>query len=188
MLWSQKYQSMTRCPVAVVSRVYRSRLGPLCDDFPQTTLLVTPATHPIYRLIEKLEGYRVDARPLGMLSPIAGRNHMLNGKGAETTGNEDPILFVSTLTITRGLDLPNLSHVRHEGAGRQSRLVHPYRRTDRSVRQDWQHCYCLRMIRVSLRTFSLRISISFSSFTKFFYLLPFPHRFPPQSSWEGREL
>ena len=37
---------------------------------------------------------------------------MLNDKGAETTaGNEGPILLVHTPANTRGLDLPDLSHV-----------------------------------------------------------------------------
>ena len=81
-------------------------------DVPRTALLVTPATHPIHRLIKELKGYGVDARPLDMLSSVAGGNHMLNGKGTETTvDGKGPILLVSTLANTRGLDLPDLSHV-----------------------------------------------------------------------------
>lgn len=81
-------------------------------DVPRTALLVTPATHPIHRLIKELKGYGVDARPLDMLSPIAGENYIPNGKNTETTANgEGPILLVSTLANTRGLDLPDLSHV-----------------------------------------------------------------------------
>ena len=81
-------------------------------DVPRTALLVTPASHPIRRLIEELKGYGVDARPLDMLSPVAGRNHMLNGEGVGTTAvSEGPILLVSTLANVRGLDFPDLSHV-----------------------------------------------------------------------------
>ena len=81
-------------------------------DVPRTALLVTPATHPIHRLIKELKAYGVDARPLDMLSPVAGRNHILNGKGTETTSDsEGPVLLVSTLANTRGLDFPDLSHV-----------------------------------------------------------------------------
>ena len=103
-------------------------------DVPRTALLVTPATHPIHRLIEELKGYDVDARPLDMLSPVAGRNHMLNNKGAETTaGNEGPILLVSTLANTRGLDLPDLSHVFVMGVleGRVDSYTHIAGRTGR---------------------------------------------------------
>ena len=81
-------------------------------DVPRTALLVTPASHPIRRLIKELKGYGVDARPLDMLSSVAGRNHILNGKGTGTTADgEGPVLLVSTLANTRGLDLPDLSHV-----------------------------------------------------------------------------
>jgi len=103
-------------------------------DVPRTALLVTPATHPIHRLIEELKGYGVDARPLDMMSPVAGRNHMLNDKGAETTtGNEGPILLVSTLANTRGLDLPDLSHVFVMGVleGRVDSYTHIAGRTGR---------------------------------------------------------
>jgi hypothetical protein len=103
-------------------------------DVPQTALLVTPATHPIHRLIKELKGYGVDARPLDMLSPVAGKNHMLNGKGTETTADgEGPILLVSTLANTRGLDLPDLSHVFVMGVpeGRVDSYTHIAGRTGR---------------------------------------------------------
>jgi superfamily II DNA/RNA helicase len=103
-------------------------------DVPRTALLVTPATHPIRRLIGELKGYDVDARPLDMLSPAAGRNHMLNVNGAETVaGNEGPILLVSTLANIRGLDLPDLSHVFVMGMpeGRVDSYTHIAGRTGR---------------------------------------------------------
>ena len=81
-------------------------------EVPQTALLVTPATHPIHRLIKELKGYGVDARPLDMLSPITRKNHTPNSERIVTTADcEGPILLVSTLANTRGLDLPDLSHV-----------------------------------------------------------------------------
>lgn len=103
-------------------------------DVPRTALLVTPATHPIRRLIEELKGYGVDARPLDMLSPVAGRNHMLNGEGAGTTAvNEGPVLLVSTLANIRGLDFPDLSHVFVMGVpeGRVDSYTHIAGRTGR---------------------------------------------------------
>ena len=81
-------------------------------DVSRTALLVAPSSYPVFTLVEELKGYGVDARPLDMLSPFAGRNHILNSKGTEVvTEGEGPILFVSTLANTRGLDLPELSHV-----------------------------------------------------------------------------
>ena len=103
-------------------------------DVPQTALLVTPATHPIRRLIEELKGYDVDARPLDMLSSSAGRNHILTGKSTwPSTGDEGPILLVSTLANTRGLDLPDLSHVFVMGVpeGRVDSYTHIAGRTGR---------------------------------------------------------
>ena len=103
-------------------------------DVPRTALLVTPATHPIRRLIDELKRYGVDARPLDMLSSAAGRNHILNCKGAETTTDgEGPILLVSTLANTRGLDLPDLSHVFVMGVpeGRVDSYTHLAGRTGR---------------------------------------------------------
>ena len=81
-------------------------------DVPRTALLVTPATHPIHRLIKELKGYGVDARPLDMQSSFTGGNHIHNGKGTEATADDEgPVLLISTLASTRGLDLPDLSHV-----------------------------------------------------------------------------
>ena len=103
-------------------------------DVPRTALLVTPSTCPIHRLIEELKGYGVDAHPLNMMSPSAGRNHILDSKGTETIANsEGPILLVSTLANTRGLDLPDLSHVFVMGVpeGRVDSYTHIAGRTGR---------------------------------------------------------
>jgi hypothetical protein len=103
-------------------------------DIPKTALLVTPATHPIHKLIKELKGYGVDARPLDMLSSSAGGDHILNGKGTESiVDDKGPILLVSTLANTRGLDLPNLSHVFVMGVpeGRVDSYTHIAGRTGR---------------------------------------------------------
>ena len=100
-------------------------------DVPRAALLVTPATHPIHRLVKELKEYGVDARPLDMLSPVAGDNHASNDKG--TTDGEGPVLLVSTLANTRGLDLPDLSHVFIMGVpeGRVDSYTHIAGRTGR---------------------------------------------------------
>ena len=103
-------------------------------DVPQTALLVTPATHPIRRLIKVLKGYGVDARPLDMLSPITGKNHTPDSQSTGTTADDGgPILLVSTLANTRGLDLPDLSHVFIMGVpeGRVDSYTHIAGRTGR---------------------------------------------------------
>ena len=103
-------------------------------EVPQTALLVTPATHPIRRLIKELKGYGVDARPLDMLSPITGKDHTPNSESTGTAADcEGPILLVSTLANTRGLDLPDLSHVFVMGVleGRVDSYTHIAGRTAR---------------------------------------------------------
>ena len=101
---------------------------------PRTALLDTPVTHPVHRLVEELKWYGVGAHPLDMLSPNAGRDCMLSSKDAKATvGNEGPILLVSTLANTRGLDLPDLSHVFVMGVpeGRVGSYTHIAGRTGR---------------------------------------------------------
>ena len=103
-------------------------------DVPQTALLVTPATYPIHRLIGKLKEYGVDARPLDMLSPSAGMDHILKGENSKTiVDGGGPTLLVSTLANTRGLDLLDLSHVFVMGVldGRVDSYTHIAGRTGR---------------------------------------------------------
>ena len=101
-------------------------------DVPRTALLVTPATHPIHRLIKELKGYGIDAQPLDMLSPITGNTSNSESTGTISDG-EGPVLLVSTLANTRGLDLPNLSHVLVMGVleGRVDSYTHIAGRTGR---------------------------------------------------------
>jgi len=76
----------------------------------------------------------VDARPLDMLSSSSGVDHILNGNGTDPTVDDRvPILLVSTLANTRGLDLPNLSHVFVMGVpeGRVDSYTHIAGRTGR---------------------------------------------------------
>ena len=69
-----------------------------------------------------------------MLSPAAGWNHILNGKGTEAAASDKgPVLLISTLANTRGLDLPDLSHVFVMGVpeGRVDTYTHIAGRTGR---------------------------------------------------------
>lgn len=51
----------------------------------------------------------VNAHSLDLLTADKGRAHLL--QGATAASEENPVLLVSTLATTRGLDLPELTHV-----------------------------------------------------------------------------
>jgi hypothetical protein len=77
-------------------------------DVPSIALLVLPASAPVQRAVYELRGMGVNAQGLDLMMDGKGRGHLLNG-GAEDV--ENPTLLVSTLATTRGLDLPELTHV-----------------------------------------------------------------------------
>jgi Helicase conserved C-terminal domain len=77
-------------------------------DVPSIALLVLPASAPVQRAVFELRGMGVNAHGLDLMTDGKGRGHLLNG-GAEDV--ENPTLLVSTLATTRGLDLPELTHV-----------------------------------------------------------------------------
>jgi len=84
-------------------------------DAPRTALLVTPTIHPIHRLVRELKGYDVEERPLDVLSSVAGRNHILNGKGTETIADDDgPIPLVSTSRTHEGSTPPSFPRLRQK--------------------------------------------------------------------------
>jgi len=78
-------------------------------DVPSVALLVLPASAPVQRAVYELRGMGVDAHGLDLTADGKGRRHLLNG-GVEGV-EENPTLLVSTLATTRGLDLPELTHV-----------------------------------------------------------------------------
>ena len=85
-------------------RVPRSHLDLIRNGGPTDCASCYPSTRPIRRLIEELKEYDVDARSLDMLSPAAGWNHILDGKGTEAAASDkDPVLLVSTLANTETL-------------------------------------------------------------------------------------
>lgn len=73
-------------------------------DVPKIALLVLPSSSPIRRAVYELRDVGVNAHSLDLL---VGNKHLL---GSET-GEDNPTLLVSTLATTRGLDLPELTHV-----------------------------------------------------------------------------
>ncbi|KDQ63512.1 hypothetical protein JAAARDRAFT_169417 [Jaapia argillacea MUCL 33604] len=78
-------------------------------DVPQLALLVLPATAPVHRAVLELRELGVNAHGLDLLAGDKGRAHLLNDK--PDTLLDNPVLLVSTLATTRGIDLPELTHV-----------------------------------------------------------------------------
>ncbi|KAJ2921552.1 hypothetical protein H1R20_g15544, partial [Candolleomyces eurysporus] len=79
-------------------------------DVPSIALLVLPSSAPVQRAVWELRELGVDAHGLDLESSANGRSYLASGGGAETS-RANPVLLVSTLATTRGLDLPALSHV-----------------------------------------------------------------------------
>ncbi|RDB28623.1 putative ATP-dependent RNA helicase DDX28 [Hypsizygus marmoreus] len=77
-------------------------------DVPSVALLVLPGNSPVRRAVYELREMGVNAQELDLLTDEKGRAHLLRG-GA--TAQDNPTLLVATLATTRGLDLPELSHV-----------------------------------------------------------------------------
>jgi hypothetical protein len=79
-------------------------------DVPSIALLVLPSSAPVQRAVWELRELGVEAYGLDLESKFKGRSYLASGRGAETP-LANPVLLVSTLATTRGLDLPALSHV-----------------------------------------------------------------------------
>lgn len=77
-------------------------------DVPSVALLVLPSSSPLQRAIHELRELGVNAFGLDLHSGTAGRSHLLSGGEVVS---ENPTLLVSTHATTRGLDLPELTHV-----------------------------------------------------------------------------
>jgi primosomal protein N' len=69
-------------------------------EVPNLALLVLPANGPVQRVVQELRTLGVDARELD-----------LRRKEVPQGGAENPSLLVGTLATSRGLDLPELTHV-----------------------------------------------------------------------------
>lgn len=75
---------------------------------PSLALFVLPSSASVQRAVFDLRELGVNAHALDLLAATSGRSHLLQGG---TAVKEDPTLLVSTLATTRGLDLPELTHV-----------------------------------------------------------------------------
>ena len=78
-------------------------------DVPSVALLVLPADAPVHRAVNDLRLMGLNAQPLDVVKDENGKTHLMRRDLDATAGN--PTLLVSTLASTRGLDLPELSHV-----------------------------------------------------------------------------
>ncbi|KAJ3530352.1 hypothetical protein NM688_g7723 [Phlebia brevispora] len=75
---------------------------------PQLALLVLPASSPVRRAVTELRSLGVNAHALDVMQDESGGLFLLKKEAAAV---DNPTLLVSTLATTRGLDLPNLTHV-----------------------------------------------------------------------------
>jgi hypothetical protein len=78
-------------------------------DVPRVAMLVVPATAPVHAFVGDLRDMGVNAHGLDLLADDRGRNHLLRGPSDEPVAN--PTLLVTTEASTRGIDLPELSHI-----------------------------------------------------------------------------
>ncbi|KAK2461676.1 hypothetical protein APHAL10511_006139 [Amanita phalloides] len=77
-------------------------------DVPSIALLVLPASAPVVRAVYELREMGVNAHTLDLLKDENGKKYLLQSASAI---QENPTLLVCTLATTRGIDLPELSHV-----------------------------------------------------------------------------
>ncbi|THH33515.1 hypothetical protein EUX98_g648 [Antrodiella citrinella] len=81
-------------------------------DVPRVALLVLPASAAVRRAVFDLRSLGVNAHGLDVLQTERGGAYLeRNAKDRDAAANADPILLVSTLASTRGLDLPEMTHV-----------------------------------------------------------------------------
>lgn len=77
-------------------------------EVPRVALLVLPATAPVQWAIRDLQRLGVNAHGMDILDKVNVRSHLLQ-KGQQR--EENPTMLVATVAFTRGLDMPDLSHV-----------------------------------------------------------------------------
>ncbi|KAG8888636.1 hypothetical protein FRB99_004095 [Tulasnella sp. 403] len=102
-------------------------------DVPSLALLVVPSTYNIRQIVAEFRELGVDARPMDLTESSGGRSNLAGM--VQTRSNDDPptsttssdspttttekvdtedkapVLLISTLATTRGLDFPSLTHV-----------------------------------------------------------------------------
>lgn len=77
-------------------------------DVPSIALLVLPSSSSVQRAVYELRDMGINAHGMDLLIGEKGRSHLLHGADAR---EDNPTLLVSTLATTRGVDLPELTHV-----------------------------------------------------------------------------
>lgn len=78
-------------------------------DVPSVALLVLPSEAPVQSAVRDLRLLGVNAHRLDVVRDETGKTHLMRRDFDRAA--ENPTLLVSTLASTRGLDLPELSHV-----------------------------------------------------------------------------
>jgi len=78
-------------------------------DVPRVALLILPASAPVQRAVYDLRMLGINAFGLDLQSTERGQAHLVGGSSG--TIEDNPTLLVSTTASTRGIDLPDLSHV-----------------------------------------------------------------------------
>lgn len=78
-------------------------------DVPSIALLAIPSSASVTRAVYDLRCLGVNAYGLDLLSDVQGRKFLLQPDAPRTVDN--PTLLVCTPATTRGLDLPDLTHV-----------------------------------------------------------------------------
>jgi superfamily II DNA/RNA helicase len=78
-------------------------------DVPKVALLILPASAPVQRAVHDLRMLGINAFGLDLLIADRGKVHLVGASGG--TMEDNPSLLISTMASTRGIDLPDLSHV-----------------------------------------------------------------------------
>ena len=94
-------------------------------DVPSVALLSLDSAAPVQRIVHELRELGVNAQGLDLLLADRGRAHLL--QGTLTGTEEDPVMLVSTVATTRGIDLPNLTHVFTIGVPYDGHRVNTYK-------------------------------------------------------------
>ncbi|KAF4623783.1 hypothetical protein D9613_002083 [Agrocybe pediades] len=84
-------------------------------DVPSIALLVIPSSAPVHRAVHELRELGVNAEILDLLVGKKGQAYLMSGDVEKIRAN--PRLLVATVATTRGVDLPELSHVFMLGMG-----------------------------------------------------------------------
>ncbi|KAI6108423.1 P-loop containing nucleoside triphosphate hydrolase protein [Pisolithus croceorrhizus] len=108
MMMNESDTDILDIPLAINPAMLEAVATTFALDVPQVALLVLPATASVRKVIFELRQLGVDAHALDLLGNAAEFIHLRSQDGAAT---DSPTLFVSTMSTTRGIDFPELSHV-----------------------------------------------------------------------------